>query len=44
MNDVANPWLYYPALITSPIWCAFLAAGFVKAFDRVAHEWFGGKR
>lgn len=39
--EIANPWMYYPALITSPIWCAFLAAGFVKAYDWLSK---GGRR
>lgn len=45
--EFANPWLYYPALVTSPIWAAVLCAGFFKAYDRLAlmvHEWLGGRR
>lgn len=27
---IEHPWLYYPALVTAPIWCALLAAGIAK--------------
>ena len=38
--EIANPWLYYPTLVSFPIWGALLAAGIAKGL-----EWLiGGRR
>jgi hypothetical protein len=31
--EIANPWLYYPALVTLPIWAALMCAGIAKGLD-----------